>query len=431
MTNDQADQAAPRQALFALLHSLQLPESARRAPPSSVTGAAMAGDTALVQAFLDRGGDIEERSIGFASPLQAVAGGGRLELVEFLLSRGADPKEKPDAVYSPLSAAAMHGHVAVVRRLIQAIADLSGETKAAAHAAAHGQAACLRLLLDAGAPLGAHAGQTLRVAAWQGRFACVRMLVEAGVDPREHPDYQRDLFGEPVDKPYRPRDAAVENGHTLIATYLDGKPVGDALAASAESEAEARGAGLVEGLEAVAGAISGTRRAKRKESAPLQGEARADAAARALELVRSGALGGRIDEPGPAGWPPLAMAAAAGHLDIVGALLEAGASPGAAGPEGSTALIEAARYGHAAVVARLLRSGADANQRSQRKETPLMAAAGRGDLECVRLLLVAGADPNARMRGKSARGFATGVYKGEIRELLEKFAGGPSSRAAD
>src|SRR5687768_11996122 len=52
-----------------VLHSLRLGAAARRPPPETLTGAAGAGDVALTRAFLDGGADIEERSIGFASPL--------------------------------------------------------------------------------------------------------------------------------------------------------------------------------------------------------------------------------------------------------------------------------------------------------------------------------------------------------------------------
>jgi hypothetical protein len=74
-----------------LLHETRLSGGRPPAPARSLTAAATDGDTALVAAFLEAGSEIEERSIGFASPLQAVAGQGRMEMVSFLLGRGADP----------------------------------------------------------------------------------------------------------------------------------------------------------------------------------------------------------------------------------------------------------------------------------------------------------------------------------------------------
>jgi ankyrin repeat protein len=90
-----------------------------------------------------------------------------------------------------------------------------------------------------------------------------------------------------------------------------------------------------------------------------------------LDRVRSGALLDRLDSP--SGRPLLVLAAEAGLLAVVQALLEAGAQAKCAADDGDTALIAAARWGHAGVVGSLLR---------------------------------AGADPDARVRGRSARGFA-------------------------
>lgn len=230
----------PAAEVAALLHDLRPTAAARQPPPSSLTAAAIEGDVDLVCAFLDTGSDVDERSIGFASPLQAAAGRGRLDVVEVLLARGADPREKADAVYSPLSSAAMHGHLAVVLRLMDAIGDLSGESKAVMQAAAHGDAGCLDVLLERGASLGEHAGHVLRLAARRGHFACVKRLLAAGVDPRAHPDYALDFFGEPVEAPYLPRQAALDQGHVQVAALLDGKLVEEDTAAKWEARKGAR-----------------------------------------------------------------------------------------------------------------------------------------------------------------------------------------------
>ena len=400
-----------------LLHALRLPAAARERPASSLTGAARMGDAELVRAFLDAGSEVEERSIGFASPLQAAAGAGHLEVVEVLLGRGADPRQKPDAVYSPLGAAAMHGHLDVVRRLLDAIGDLGGESKAAAHAAAHGQAECLDVLLAGGAPLGEHAGHVLRLAARGGHFACVKRLLAAGIDPRAHPDYALDLFGEPADAPYLPRQAALDEGHAHVAALLDGAPVDEGVAARLERKKESPGAALAR----LAAALREDR-GKKEEAPPLEGEVRRRGVADVVARIRAGAVAADPDRAGPGDRPLLVLAAEAGEAEVVDALLAAGASPGAAAADGDTALIAAARWGHRAVVARLLAAGADTEARNAEKMTALMAAAGRGDLESVRLLVAAGADPEARVRGRSARGYAFGLHKKAIRELLEEAA---------
>jgi ankyrin repeat protein len=399
-----------------LLHRLRLPESRRRAPPQSLTAAAADGDLDAVGAFLDAGANVEERSIGFASPLQAAAGAGRLAAVSLLLARGADPREKPDTVYSPLAAAAMHGHSEVVRRLTEAIGDLSGETKAAAHAAMRGRLDTLEFLLERGAPLGEHAGHVLRVAARAGRFACVKRLLAEGIDPRSHPDYERDLFGEPVDEPYLPRQAALDNGHPLVAALLDGLEVDEALARQEEAKREEGPSALAQ----LATALGGSRKSAKEEPPALEGRERADAVAQVLALLHT--CGGPLAGGRARGCPALVAAAEAGEPAIVEALLAAGADPKAAADDGDTALIAAARWGHLDVMIRLLAREMDLDARNAERMTALMAAAARGDLGCVRLLLEAGADPDARVRGRSAAGFAYGVHRPAIRALVGQYA---------
>jgi uncharacterized protein len=346
-----------------VLHSLRLGAAARRPPPETLTGAAGAGDVALTRAFLDGGADIEERSIGFASPLQAAANAGRRAVVELLLERGADPRQKPEAVFSPLSAAAMHGHLDVVRRLAEAIGDLSGETRAVAHAAARGQLACLDVLLERGAPLG------------------------------DHP------------------------------ALLDGQPVDEEKARRREAKLAAQGHPLKQLAEALGG-----RKKKVEEPPPLEGEARREAAARAVERIRAGAMRDRVNELGARRRPLLVLAVETGSPELVDALLAAGARHDVAGDDGTPALYAAASLGLASVVARLLEAGAAADSRAPSRETPLMAAAAFGDLESVRRLLEAGADARARVRGRSAVGYARGLHKKAIRALVEARAATQAGR---
>lgn len=61
------------------------------------------------------------------------------------------------------------------------------------------------------------------------------------------------------------------------------------------------------------------------------------------------------------GQTALILAARNGHLEVVEALLKAGADPDHATADGRTALIMAAEGGHATVVESLLRAGADPN----------------------------------------------------------------------
>jgi ankyrin repeat protein len=94
---------------------------------------------------------------------------------------------------------------------------------------------------------------------------------------------------------------------------------------------------------------------------------------------------------------PIHLAAQAGHVEKVAALLAAGADLAAATPcDGATALLMASTAGHTQVVQMLL--GADADPSTARTDTgasALFTAAQGGHVETVQLLLAYGADANA------------------------------------
>jgi ankyrin repeat protein len=94
------------------------------------------------------------------------------------------------------------------------------------------------------------------------------------------------------------------------------------------------------------------------------------------------------------GFAPLALAAFFGHRACVAALLARGADVGqrAANPQQVQPLHAAVVAADVDIVRALLDAGADVNARQQAGVTPLMGAAAGGSLELVRLLLDAGAD---------------------------------------
>ena len=85
-------------------------------------------------------------------------------------------------------------------------------------------------------------------------------------------------------------------------------------------------------------------------------------------------------------------------VEIVAALIEAGADIHAKGTNGWTALHMAAAYGQVSKARLLLDAGAHVNERTEidAEETPLMEAAFAGRPEAVQLLLDHGADPTLR-----------------------------------
>jgi serine/threonine-protein phosphatase 6 regulatory ankyrin repeat subunit B len=94
-----------------------------------------------------------------------------------------------------------------------------------------------------------------------------------------------------------------------------------------------------------------------------------------------------LESIGQNGQTPLGAAATAGHLGMVGLLINRGANINATHAWVRTALHRAGHEGHEDVVALLLSKGAQANIRDDHGSTPLMVAAFRGHLCVVRMLV--------------------------------------------
>ena len=127
----------------------------------------------------------------------------------------------------------------------------------------------------------------------------------------------------------------------------------------------------------------------------------------------------------PDGTTPLHWAAHREAVEVVAALLEAGAVPGATNRYGVAPLSLAAENGNVVIVERLLDAGADPNPAMEGGETALMTAARSGSVEAVRLLISRGADPNAResLRGQTALMWAASRNNaGAIHALAERGA---------
>ena len=109
------------------------------------------------------------------------------------------------------------------------------------------------------------------------------------------------------------------------------------------------------------------------------------------------AAGAEPDRANDLAITPLALAAGNGHAPIVERLLARGADPNAASLTGVTPLMRASRTGSAASARALLARGANVNAAErERRQTALMWAAAQRHPEVVTLLLDRGADVRAR-----------------------------------
>ena len=93
----------------------------------------------------------------------------------------------------------------------------------------------------------------------------------------------------------------------------------------------------------------------------------------------------------------LNLAARHGQVEVMGVLVEAGASPTATDKRGRTPLMAAVQSRKPEAIRFLIDNGADVNARDQLQGTALVRAAGSfGDLESVQVLLSAGAEVNVQ-----------------------------------
>src|SRR5262249_5183426 len=99
---------------------------------------------------------------------------------------------------------------------------------------------------------------------------------------------------------------------------------------------------------------------------------------------------------GADGTTAIMYAASNNDLDLVRALIKAGAKVNLKNQFGTSAMTEAATIGSAQVIDALLKAGADANTKNPEGETALMEVARSGKVEAATLLVAAGADVNAK-----------------------------------
>lgn len=123
-------------------------------------------------------------------------------------------------------------------------------------------------------------------------------------------------------------------------------------------------------------------------------------AARAGQVARVAALldeGAKVNSRDRNGDSPLNMAAAKGNAELVDVLLKAGADVNLANLAGVTPLMGAAFSGKADIVRKLLAAGARIDPLDRVKKNAATYAAGNGCADCLAELLRAGIQVNARL----------------------------------
>lgn len=399
--------------------------------------ASRGGHLAVAQALLAAGADVSQADGHGDPPINWATFYGHADVVDWLLSVGADPLQENRDGYSAVRTAREQGHGELLARLgsylasrdrIDAVAvelaTLEGEalrtTLAALPsvdqpgkdgltllqvAARSGLEEAVRRLIDAGADVNGIGHNRYRMSPLMAAVAgnrpeLVSLLLEAGAEPD-----QVDRLGDPA---------------INWATYYGRLPLVDRLlAAGADPDIRTRhGTALeiayrrghhpiIDRLENHAGFEPGA-----LHRAIHSGD---------LALIR--AEPADINSQDERGYSALMIAARDGQADQVRDLLDLGADPSVAASSeramGMTALLLAAAEGHPEVLGLLLEAGARVDQPNAWGQTALQWAFGQGHAEAARALLGAGADPDHRdSDGRSPREIA--LQSGQA-EVLESF----------
>ncbi len=122
---------------------------------SDLSSAAEKGDTATVQALLDKGADVNAKSIEGTTPLMKAAREGHMETVQALINKGADVNIKNECCDdTALLWAAGKGHTKIVKALLDKGADINaknfGGYTALMRAVEFGHTPTVQTLIDKG-----------------------------------------------------------------------------------------------------------------------------------------------------------------------------------------------------------------------------------------------------------------------------------------
>ena len=426
--------------VIALLLTVALAGS-RAASRSEVADAAEQHDLTAVRSLIARKADVNAPQVDGATALHWAVYHQDAQLADQLLQAGAKPDTPNQEGITPLQMASIYGDAGIISRLLKAGANpkqlgANGESLVM-FAARNGNPEALALLIETGIDVNAveHLRGTtaLMWAAEQGHTGAVQTLLKAGANasaksgpaglPRNYLAPRVNVRA--VEEAQKRRERALAAGRTYeeqleyeYENNIDlGGPrnafTGDRAAGRAGGAAAAGGRGGRAGgaPAATADVTQGAAPAGTAATTAAAGAGNAAAAAANNsddDVVVAGLVGS-----GGGGLTPLVFAAREGHVDTVGALLDAGAPINQTTEYGWTPLLTAVNNRHLKLASMLIERGADVNLANKGGWTPLYLATDNrniegGDypvakpdmdtLEFVKLLLDKGAKVDARVK---------------------------------
>lgn len=414
-TNEEADEIQRIQAIIQnspdLVNARNAPDTQSGTP---LHAAAAKGYLAVAEFLLANGADVNAPDANRQSPLHIAAAAGHKTIGELFLSKGADPQASDYKGFTPLHLAAAKGYLAVVETLLAAGAEVNTQANPGGaptpqpdwassplHSAAEqGFPAVVELLLknDAGINARDRGGQTPLVRAIRkGQTATVRLLLEQGADPNAlDATGQSALFWAVAGKQAPLVGLLLEHQAAVDARITAPDPEGDwtvLFRAVWDGEAALTRQLLDAGADLNARAASGITPVHEAVLKNMPATLRALLERKPEVNVRDS--GGNT---------PLHYAMEAGALELVEALLAAGADPNATGWTQGTdqpwpPLCKAIEFNEplrTALMTALLKHGADVNARITNGWTALHRAVQYNLDPAVQFLVANKADVNAR-----------------------------------
>jgi len=389
-----------------------------------VSEAMEASDITEIRSLIERGADVNVRSVNGKTSLFIASERGYNEIVKLLIQAKANVNTSVEG-FTPLLIAVQQGHSEIVKLLIEKKANINASNLEGLtplyDASAWGRVEIVKMLIDAQADVNIvnkSSGLTpLGIAAalpGSSDNAVLESAVYAMDNVNAVDEYNFDLRAGT-----RPQSRI--NVAALLESVLlmSANPDKDSLINQSRKLGLLRiaGADTAKIVKLLIEAGSDVNAVRRPDFAtPLHLAAAADNREAIKLLIEEGA---DVNAASTDGITPLHLAAGLGSSKVVKLLIEAKADVNAGKKDGLTPLFWASKQGHSEAVKLLIEAGADVNASTTNDITPLHLAVQEGHSEAVQLLIEAGADVNAFGAESSCPLYlASSMGNGEIVKLL-------------